>query len=130
MKIGIKYTDEMIEGIRKRIKTQTRKPVFKAYDYAILPPPAMPGDVKPVLNYSGEETGLYHKITSVRIEKLQDISRWDIDSEGCPLRVESDQGIPIDQLNWFIDLWDSIYGSGSWVDNPAVWVIQFELTEG
>lgn len=88
------------------------------------------------------------KITSVRVERLQDISEDDAISEGLkPIvkdRITVKYGIPdMDGLpgnddigwpwgDWNVDprkayktLWESINGSGSWEKNPWVWVVEF-----
>jgi hypothetical protein len=68
------------------------------------------------------------EITSVRVERLQDISRADAAAEGVCL---PDGAIKPDWLRrdrWpeenFAALWDSIYSN--WHDNPWVWVIEFK----
>jgi len=61
------------------------------------------------------------EITDVRIERLQDISEKDARSEG----VSICSGQAHDPHAAFSNLWDSIHGSGSWRENPLVWVIHF-----
>lgn len=70
---------------------------------------------------------LWLHITDMRVERVQDISRWDINAEGCPHRIESDSGLPENQLAWFMETWSEINGKGSWDANPWVWVIEFEV---
>jgi hypothetical protein len=76
---------------------------------------------------------LFLKITDIRIERVQDITRSDIKSEGliCPEYLRSDD-LEYKYKNWYIDewskLWDSInkkrgYG---WETNPLVWVYEFK----
>lgn len=75
------------------------------------------------------------EITSVRVERLQDISEADAMAEGC------DHNGPCDHVRLscedigcmgansyrggYADLWDEINGRGSWDANPWVWVINF-----
>lgn len=59
------------------------------------------------------------EIVSVRVERIQGISVDDIYCEGCPIADE--QGA----AHWFLSLWQSIHGHGSWEQNPWVWVIEF-----
>jgi hypothetical protein len=59
------------------------------------------------------------ELTKVRIEQLQDITTGDAWDEGCP---NSDVGAI---RYWFKPLWESINGTGSWSDNPWVWVLNF-----
>jgi hypothetical protein len=75
------------------------------------------------------------KVTSVRIERLNQINSLDAESEGCPVsynpetgyhEIHTGHGTPI---YWFADLWESIYGKGSWDENPFVWVIDFEVVQ-
>jgi hypothetical protein len=62
------------------------------------------------------------RVTSVRVERLQDISPRDALAEGVG---HNGMGNPvIDYQN----LWESINGKGSWELNPWVWVIGFKRT--
>lgn len=63
------------------------------------------------------------KITGVRVERLQDISRGDAMAEGCPFANTADGPNP---RQWYADLWEQINGEGSWDANPWVWVIEFK----
>lgn len=69
------------------------------------------------------------EITSVRVERLQDISDQDCMAEGItdmvfPMR----NGLSIPR-NSYADLWESINGPGSWDKNPLVWVIEFRSVD-
>lgn len=76
------------------------------------------------------------EITSVRVERLNDISQEDALAEGMeltgwePTYSDPDSGgevwTPYDN---FAELWQSIYGVGSWLSNPWVWVIEFKRIE-
>lgn len=66
------------------------------------------------------------EVTGVRVERLQDISRGDAMSEGCPFPNMA-QGD--DPRAWFRDLWNSINGAGAWDANPWVWVVEFKRLE-
>ena len=63
------------------------------------------------------------EITSVRVERLQDISRGDAMAEGCPFpnMAKGD-----DPRQWYTTLWEQINGEGSWDANPWVWVVEFK----
>lgn len=77
------------------------------------------------------------EITDVRVEQLNAISQEDAQAEGMeltgwrPTYSDPDSGgevmTPYDN---FAELWSSIYGEGSWKDNPWVWVIEFKRVEG
>ncbi|HEI6714200.1 TPA: hypothetical protein SJ157_000044 [Yersinia enterocolitica] len=65
-------------------------------------------------------------ITSVRVERLQDISDADASAEGCKISsMQSGECLS----DMFARLWKSIYGDESWQANPWVWVINFERME-
>ena len=66
------------------------------------------------------------EIVSVRVERLQDISRGDAMGEGCPFPNMA-QGD--DPRQWYADLWEQINGLGSWALNPWVWVVEFKRIE-
>jgi hypothetical protein len=71
------------------------------------------------------------EITSVRVERLQDISESDAIAEGI---IEDGVGWNgYDKGPWqrhavdaYRDLWESIQGPGSWEQNPFVWVVSFK----
>lgn len=68
------------------------------------------------------------EITSVRVEKLKHVPRAGIIAEGYPAERAADGG-QYDHFLWYRDLWESIYGDGSWQANPWVWVIEFKRVE-
>ena len=77
------------------------------------------------------------EITDGRVERLNSISQEDAQAEGMeltgwrPTYSDPDSGgdiwTPYDN---FAQLWSSIYGEGSWLANPWVWVIEFKRIEG
>ena len=74
------------------------------------------------------------EVTSVRVERLQDIDLDDALAEGISdtgaLILDSagnEQGGPIAE---YAVLWEQINGPGSWDANPWVWVIEFKRVEG
>ncbi|MEQ9830587.1 hypothetical protein [Pectobacterium versatile] len=68
------------------------------------------------------------EITDVRVEKLKHIPRDGIIAEGYPVERATDGGY-YDPFLWYRDLWESIYGAGSWQTNPWIWVIEFKRME-
>lgn len=66
-------------------------------------------------------------ITSIRVERLHDISRGDAMAEGCPFTNMAEGPNP---RQWYADLWGQINGPGSWDLNPWVWVVEFKRVEG
>ena len=69
---------------------------------------------------------LFLQLKAVRVERLQDISRVDCMSEGCPFPNIAKE---TDPKAFFSNLWKSINGPNSWKENPWVWVIEFERIE-
>jgi len=63
------------------------------------------------------------EITSVRVERLQDISEADAQAEG----VYTDPACPA--YDAYQTLWDQINGPDSWAENPWVWVIEFKRVQ-
>lgn len=61
------------------------------------------------------------RLTSVRVERLQDITEGGAVAEGC---AGSEVSTPRKEYE---TLWDSINGPGSWDLNPWVWVLAFEV---
>ncbi|WP_318358015.1 hypothetical protein [Enterobacter sp.] len=69
------------------------------------------------------------EITDVRVEQLKHVPRDEIIAEGYPAERAADGG-DYDPFLWYRDLWESIYGEGSWQANPWVWVIDFRRIAG
>lgn len=66
------------------------------------------------------------EITDVRVERLNEISRGDAMSEGCPFPNIATFESPV---VWFKSLWHTIHaadGPNSWTANPWVWAISFK----
>lgn len=82
--------------------------------------------VKPSIHMPKEACRLFLKITDIRVEQLQNISRGDAMAEGCPFPNMAKEVSPVE---WFKGLWKSINGEDSWNSNPWVWVISFERIE-
>ena len=64
------------------------------------------------------------EVVSVRVERVQEISRADTEAEG----VGNDWQPDSNQFATFQRLWDSINGRKagcSWEENPWVWVVEF-----
>lgn len=104
---------------------KNRRYLYKATDHCA-------NKWKPSIHMPRRAARIFLNVVDTRLEKLQDISRWDIDAEGCPFRCESDEGIPDKQLAWFVDLWESLYSKRGygWDSNPWVWVIEFKISRG
>lgn len=68
------------------------------------------------------------EITSVRVERLQDISIDDAIAEGVFQGFDppDGHGFRSEARNLYRELWESINGPGSWDANPFVWVIEFK----
>lgn len=77
------------------------------------------------------------EITDIRVERLQGISEDDCDAEGvlqcdgmfCDIEYHEyskEMKCTLGDLRpMYRQLWESIYGKGSWDANPWVWVIEF-----
>lgn len=66
------------------------------------------------------------EITSVRVERLQDISEADAEAEGIDfMRSIPDADETMIARELFECLWESINGPESWATNPWVWVVEF-----
>ena len=78
---------------------------------------------KPSIHMPKEACRLFLRVKSVRVERLQEITRGDAMDEGCPFANMADGPNPKD---WFNNLWQSINGPESWDANPWVWVVEFK----
>jgi hypothetical protein len=72
------------------------------------------------------------EITSVRVERLQEITREDAISEGIEkmgtvwYKDYRNPAYTLAPKESYQTLWESINGKGSWESNPWVWVIEFK----
>lgn len=64
------------------------------------------------------------EVTGVRVERLQDISEKDAQSEG----VEKSDDPIFPYAFAYGRLWEELHGKGSWYVNPWVWVVEFKRT--
>ena len=66
------------------------------------------------------------EITSVRVERLNDISAEDAKAEGIMFGTGKPGQCRTCAKGAFMDLWNSINGVDSWLQNPWVWVVEFK----
>jgi hypothetical protein len=103
------------------------------------------GRWKPSIHMPKEAARLFLKIIDIRWEYLNEISEEDAQAEGVErhqsedgMIVFRDYGIPKNKHNWFDDgyedatesfktLINSIYEPDTWIDNPLLWVYEFEI---
>lgn len=139
---SISFNAEMLKAILDGRKTQTRRIINcnpcdvkrsmfsrsglqNKHGYELLPKYR----VSDILTVK-EDKHISLKITSVRAEKLQDITEQDAVAEGfclTPKDIAKEDKTP--SITWFRGLWDSIYGndeSKQWEANLWVWVYEFE----
>ena len=84
-----------------------------------------------------EAARTFLEITSVRVERIQDITKTDIKAEGVDVEYldhdGNDYGFRFSekQIGYanFRFLWDSLYGKGAWERNDWVWVYKFMRLE-
>lgn len=76
------------------------------------------------------------EITDVRVQRLQDIGHADAAAEGWPGDAEARAlcehapGLADDAaIEWYADLWESLYGPGSWSANSWLWALTFRRIE-
>jgi hypothetical protein len=87
----------------------------------------MIGPTVPAIHMPRWASRILLEVTSVSVERLQDISRGDAMAEGCPFPNMANATSPRD---WYAALWEQINGGGSWDANPWVWVIGFKRIKG
>ncbi len=146
MKNFISFRDSFLPLILSGAKTQTRRPVklrdgsladensisnhldgsfHKVMDFSKSFPywqelPCKYGNVGDIMEIRDAETRL--KIEEIRVEKLQKITEADAVAEGF---VSDWDNAGFSAVNLFADVWDDIYGEGSFDSDPFVWVIIF-----
>lgn len=91
---------------------------------------------KPSIHMPRSASRILLEITSVRVERLQDISESDACAEGArSADLVTGRECILDPKSGsyrlhFSDLWEQINGAGTFVANPFVWVIEFKRVIG
>lgn len=71
------------------------------------------------------------ELTDVRVERLNDISEADAVAEGCistaVVNAAGDDYTGLYASEHYMNLWDSINGTGAWDKNPWVWCLSFNV---
>ena len=67
---------------------------------------------------------LWLELTGVRVERINEISYDDEGAEGVTLGTDCN-----DRHSGFIQLWESVNGTGSWNKNDWVWVLDFRKVD-
>lgn len=98
----------------------------------------LPSDWRPSIFMPRWASRIQLEITNIRIERLNDISEQDAESEGC-IADPCDHARQICEdigccgptaKGHFKYIWESINGANSWDKNPWVWVIEFKVIQG
>lgn len=94
-------------------------------------PESKPGEGwKPSIHMPRHLSRILLEVTSVRVERLQDISEADAVAEGVDFAGHTDEIMhDYSPDERFSMLWESINGAGSWNKNPWVWVVEFRRVE-
>jgi hypothetical protein len=126
--------------VREAFRTTSRHDPIKP---SSLPANLRPGKYRPGMFMPRAASRITLEITSVRVERLQDISEADALAEGIKINVDS-TGRPMVRISGkcppvayikdnslaaaeYASLWDTINGPGSWAANPWVWAIDFKV---
>jgi hypothetical protein len=119
----------------------SRIPRGTTVEYLADGPGMLEGKTRPSIFMPRWASRITLQITNVRVMQLQDISEADARAEGIaelPLQAgqpgawwSADPTQPAlhgcTPVDAFRLLWESIYGDGSWLDNPTVWAVSFQL---
>lgn len=117
-------------------------PTFYRADYPECVPPQFEnvpevGDIRwrSPIHMFRRDSRITLAITSVRLERLHDISEFDAIAEGMPSRyalvpqAATDLWHPPFAISCYRDLWESLHGLHTWEANPWVWVIDFRRVD-
>jgi hypothetical protein len=141
----ISFNKEMTQALLEGRKTQTRRPIkFEPHPdpfhspyhtieegkvVAAKSPYGRIGDLVWVREFpemEEQDSRIILKITSTKIQKLQDITEEDAKAEGCFSFIGREpKYYHHTYINDFKMLWNSIYNN--WDENPWVWVYGFEV---
>lgn len=92
---------------------------------------------KPSIHMPKDAARIWLKLTDVKVERLQDIAEADAIAEGIEIIDQEGQKVyrrydgyytvtPSAYVSYW-SLWASINGEESWLANPWVWVLSFEV---
>ena len=89
---------------------------------------------RPSIHMPKEAARIWLKVTSVRVERLQEITEEQAIKEGMPEEPLIDGGIKLPAVWDFMDVWNSTIKKSDldrygWDANPWVWAIEFEQCE-
>jgi hypothetical protein len=93
---------------------------------------------RPSIHLPRQFSRLTLTITSVKTERLQNITEADARAEGAGVEfrksirvgdVGEDYFIPVSHRGGFANLWSSLNGSGSWEANPEVVALSFQVSK-
>jgi len=98
-------------------------------DFETPPVVSYVGKLRPSCQMPRWASRITLEITSVRVERLKDLSDEDAASEGVPKleHLPYNPQDPKKARTWFRGVWSGIYGEESWSSNPWVWVIEFKV---
>ncbi len=123
------FGGEMLQAALEGRKTQSRGKVWE--DEAECPW-GQTGDHIQGMSSRGDKL-LTLEITRTRLERIQDITAEDARAQGIEQRdglyrhyLKPDKFGP-DPIHSFQTLWERNYGPSSWVANPMVWVVEFQV---
>lgn len=97
--------------------------------------------LKPSIHMPRWASRIMLEVTSVRVERLQDISDDDAEAEGAEreydepyeswahLEAQCGYFSPSSFASGFRRIWEAINGADSWEENPFVWVVSFKRVE-
>lgn len=114
-------------GDRLWVKETHRGSLAEGYVYRADSPEVQASQWKPSIFMPRWASRLTLTVTSVRPERLRDISEKDAVAEGVQRSMRPGLA-PIAASSVFFELWDSINGKRpgcAWADNPWVWVYTF-----
>ena len=117
------------------------------HDFGSTPGSSTPGRYRHARFMPRWASRITLEVTGVRVERLQDISDEDCFCEGLrsmgaraaacrPIGQRRALNEWIEPVQWdsprnaFRDLWSSINGDSSWLENPWVWVVEFQKVAG
>ncbi|MEQ9769423.1 hypothetical protein ABRQ03_00980 [Pectobacterium jejuense] len=119
---GFWLDDDVIQEIKDAISKASELCDYRA-DYPDSSQPV--GGWTPSIHMPRWASRILLEITDIRVEKLKHIPRDGFIAEGYPAERATDGG-EYDPFLWYRDLWESIYGAGSWQANSWIWVIEFK----
>lgn len=89
---------------------------------------SLPGRLRPSIHMPRWASRLTLKVTDVRVQRLQEISEWDVSSEGVEwFTLDDPKKLRCNYRDAFLSLWNTLHDPEAWDQNPWAVAVSFDV---